>query len=166
MYDPIWFQNNTVHHYCGYVCLLSIKRKTKLGSRCKFILEYVLTLYFRTQFLGDLRTWPWYFRCRLKFYRCLGKLLFGHFMLGSTVRFSRRFVTKIHNLVDFYPQSRKSAELFLQSSEMGLPSPLAASEFAPPTFGPGGRAHSLAGEGLGESPFRRGDIHCVRTNIF
>jgi hypothetical protein len=31
----------------------------------------------------------------------------------------------------------------------------------PPTLWSGGyRAHSLAGEGLGESQFRRGDIHC------
>jgi hypothetical protein len=41
------------------------------------------------------------------------------------------------------------------------PTPLAAGKCgAPPPFGPGGRAHSLAGEGLGESQFRRGDIHC------
>ncbi len=39
-------------------------------------------------------------------------------------------------------------------------SPLAAGECDPPTFGKGGRAHSLAGEELGESQFRRGDIHC------
>ncbi len=30
----------------------------------------------------------------------------------------------------------------------------------PPPFGPGGRSLSLAGEGLGESPCRRGDIYC------
>jgi hypothetical protein len=40
------------------------------------------------------------------------------------------------------------------------PTPLAAGECAPPPFGPGGREHSLAGEGLGEPQFRRGDIHC------
>ncbi len=31
--------------------------------------------------------------------------------------------------------------------------------WAPP-FGWGGGAHSLAGEGVGESQFRRGDVHC------
>ncbi len=41
------------------------------------------------------------------------------------------------------------------------PTPLAAGECAPLPFGlGGGRAHSLAGEGLEESQFRRGDIHC------
>jgi hypothetical protein len=30
----------------------------------------------------------------------------------------------------------------------------------PPPFGPGGRAHSLAAKGVGESQFQRGDIHC------
>jgi hypothetical protein len=30
----------------------------------------------------------------------------------------------------------------------------------PPPFGPGGRAHSLAAKGVGESQFQRGDRHC------
>jgi hypothetical protein len=30
----------------------------------------------------------------------------------------------------------------------------------PPLLVPGGGAHSLAREGVGESQFRRGDIHC------
>ncbi len=30
----------------------------------------------------------------------------------------------------------------------------------PPPFGLGGRAHSLAAKGVGESQFQRGDIHC------
>jgi hypothetical protein len=57
-------------------------------------------------------------------------------------------------------RSRQSAKLFLQSSELGLPHPLSRRRECPPPFGPGGRAQSLAGEGLGESQFRRGDIHC------
>ncbi len=40
------------------------------------------------------------------------------------------------------------------------PTPLAAGKCAPPPFGPGGRAHSLAAKGVGESQFQRGDIHC------
>jgi hypothetical protein len=41
------------------------------------------------------------------------------------------------------------------------PTPSAAGEFCPFHWsGGGGGAHSLAGEGLGESQFRRGDIHC------
>jgi hypothetical protein len=31
---------------------------------------------------------------------------------------------------------------------------------SPPPFGSGGGAHSLAREGVGDSQFRRGDIHC------
>jgi hypothetical protein len=63
------------------------------------------------------------------------------------------------------PQSRQSAKLFLhniQSSELGLPHPFSRRRVCPPPlFGPGGgRVHSLAGKGLGESQFRRGDIHC------
>jgi hypothetical protein len=64
--------------------------------------------------------------------------------------------------LDVEAHSRQSAKLFLQSSELGLPHPPPAGECAPPpAFGSGGGgAHSLAGEGLGESQFRRGDIHC------
>jgi hypothetical protein len=40
------------------------------------------------------------------------------------------------------------------------PNPSPAGEFAPPPPFLGGGAHSLAREGLGESQFRRGDIHC------
>jgi hypothetical protein len=64
-------------------------------------------------------------------------------------------------------QSRQSAKLFLQSLDLGLPHPLSRRRVCPPPpFGPGGRAHSLAGEGLGESQFRRGDIHCGALYIY
>ncbi len=56
-------------------------------------------------------------------------------------------------------QSRQSAKLFLQSSDLELPLPLGRRRVCPPTLWSGGRAHSLAGEGSGESQFRRGDIH-------
>ncbi len=59
----------------------------------------------------------------------------------------------------FNPQSRKSAMLFLKSSELGLPQPLTRRGVCPPPPVLGGGAHSLAREGLGESQFRRGDIH-------
>jgi hypothetical protein len=63
------------------------------------------------------------------------------------------------------PQSRQSAKLFLQSSELGLPQPPHPQASVPPPphprfWGGGGAAHSLAREGLRESQFRRGDIHC------
>jgi hypothetical protein len=40
------------------------------------------------------------------------------------------------------------------------PTPSPAGECAPLPLVPGGGAHSLAREGLGESQFRRGDLHC------
>jgi hypothetical protein len=51
--------------------------------------------------------------------------------------------------------------LFLRSSEMGLPQPLTRRRVClpPPPPGSWGGAHSLAREGLGESQFRRGDLH-------
>ncbi len=59
----------------------------------------------------------------------------------------------------FTPQSRQSAKLFLQSSELVLPQPLNRRRVSPPP--PPvlvGGAHSFAREGLGESQFLRGDI--------
>jgi hypothetical protein len=66
-----------------------------------------------------------------------------------------------------YPQRRQSAKLFLQSSELGLPHSLTRKRVCnpppPAPFGPlhpgGGGAHSLSGEGMGESQFRREAIH-------
>jgi len=54
--------------------------------------------------------------------------------------------------------STEEAEFFLQSSELGLSQPLTRRRVCPPVLG-GGAQHSLAREGLGESQFRRGDIH-------
>jgi hypothetical protein len=44
------------------------------------------------------------------------------------------------------------------------PDPSTAGECAPLVLG--GGAHSLAREGLGESQFRRGDIHCDTLYIY
>jgi hypothetical protein len=65
------------------------------------------------------------------------------------------------------PQGRQSAKLFLQSSEWGLPHPFPRRRLCSvyPPFGYG-RAHLLAGEGLGESQFGRGDIHCSTLDIY
>jgi hypothetical protein len=52
------------------------------------------------------------------------------------------------------PQSRQSAKLFLQSSELELPQPLTRRRVCPPTPHPpvlGGGAHSLA-RGVGRVP--------------
>ncbi len=41
-------------------------------------------------------------------------------------------------------QSKQSAKLFLQSSELGLPQPLARRRICPPPFGSGGEGNSAA----------------------
>jgi hypothetical protein len=67
------------------------------------------------------------------------------------------------NLLNVYrqPQSRQSAKLFLQSSELGLPHSSPAGECALPPFAWGGEGHTHWRErGVGESQFRRGYIHC------
>jgi hypothetical protein len=50
-------------------------------------------------------------------------------------------------------QSRQSAKRFSSRWNWDSPTPLAAGECAPPPFDPGGRAHSLAAKGVGESQF-------------
>jgi hypothetical protein len=65
--------------------------------------------------------------------------------------------------------SRQSAKLFLQPSELGLT--LTSRRVCPSLFvsgegGGGSGAHSLAGEEVGESQFRRGDRHCGTLDIF
>jgi hypothetical protein len=58
-------------------------------------------------------------------------------------------------------QSRQSAKRFSSRWNWDYPTPLAAGECAPPPlWSGGGRAHSLAAKGVGESQFQRGDIHC------
>ncbi len=47
-----------------------------------------------------------------------------------------------------------------------FPNPSPAGECAPSPRLSGGGAHSLAGQGLGESQFRRGDIHCGTLYIY
>jgi hypothetical protein len=64
-------------------------------------------------------------------------------------------------------QSRQSPKLFLKSSDLGLPQPLTLKRVCPPPPPVlGGGAHSLAREGLGESQFRRGDIHCAWYSLY
>jgi hypothetical protein len=58
-------------------------------------------------------------------------------------------------------QSRQSAKLFLQSSELGLPHPSPAGECAsPPPLVQVGRGTLACGKGVGEAQFRRGYTHC------
>ncbi len=87
---------------------------------------------------------------------------------GSVFSKCRRLVLYLPLPVSLDPfdscwsQSRQSAKLFLQSSELGLPHPPTRERVFPPPHPliRGGGIRSLAGEGLGESQFRRGYIHC------
>jgi hypothetical protein len=64
-------------------------------------------------------------------------------------------------------QSRQSAKLFIQLSELGLLQPLTRRRVCPPpSLVPGGGAHSPARERVGESQLRRGDIHCETLYIY
>jgi hypothetical protein len=74
---------------------------------------------------------------------------------GST----RLYGAKNYQLV-MKTQSRQSTKRFSSRWNWDSPTPLAAGECAPPPFDTGGRAHSLAAKGVGESQFQRGDIHC------
>jgi hypothetical protein len=76
--------------------------------------------------------------------------------LHKTDAASNWLLIKLHCIA----QSRQSAKRFSSRWNWDSPTPLAAGECAPPPFGPGGRAHSLAAKGVGESQFQRGDIHC------
>ncbi len=67
--------------------------------------------------------------------------------------------------IQYIPQSRRSAKLFSSRRNWVSPNPLPACEWAPPPLVPGGGTHSLAREGVEESHFRRGDIHCGTLNI-
>ncbi len=65
-----------------------------------------------------------------------------------------------------HTESRQCAKPFLQSLELGLPQPLTRTRVCPPPFGSGVGAHSLAREEVGESQFRRGDVHCGTLYIY
>jgi hypothetical protein len=83
-------------------------------------------------------------------------------MSKAEMELARRRVQngELNRCVLHVTQSRQSAKRFSCRWNWDSPTPLAAGECAPPPFGPGGRAHSLAAKGVGESQFQRGDIHC------
>ncbi len=63
-------------------------------------------------------------------------------------------------------QSRQSTKLFLQSSELGLPSPhTQASVYPPPPLWFGEAVTLAYGREGGRSKFRRGDRHCGTLDI-
>ncbi len=60
-----------------------------------------------------------------------------------------------------WAQSRQSVKLFLQSSELDLPQPLARRRVCPPPAGSGGRGTLAGDRRVGESQFRRGTYTVV-----
>jgi hypothetical protein len=78
----------------------------------------------------------------------------------------RNLVNKLRKYSTVKPQSRQSTKLSLQSSELGHTLTRMRVCFPLP-FGSGGRAYSLAGEGMGGgSQFQRGDGHCGTLGIY
>ncbi len=75
-------------------------------------------------------------------------------------RYNNPIPTRCLAPIDFLKIPAQSAKRLSSRWNWDSPTPLAAGECAPPPFGPGGRAHSLAAKGVGESQFQRGDIHC------
>jgi hypothetical protein len=63
-------------------------------------------------------------------------------------------------------QLAQSAMLFLKSSKLGLPHPPLAGACVPPHHWFWEGAHSLAGEGVGESRFEREDRHCGNLGMY
>ncbi len=63
-------------------------------------------------------------------------------------------------------QSRQSARLFLQSSELGPPHPSPRRRVCYPSFGSGGRDTLACGRGGGGSQLGRGDRHCGSLGVY
>ncbi len=56
-------------------------------------------------------------------------------------------------------------QVYVPASELGLPHPLTRRRVSPPLI-PCRGAHSLAGEGVGGSQFRRGDVRCGTLYVY
>ncbi len=80
-------------------------------------------------------------------------------MLQSKIFYSYNLLQKYENeMIDvnrWYHRVGRVLSFFSSRRKWDSPTPLAAGECAPPPFGPGGREHSPAAKGVGESQFRR-----------
>jgi len=85
----------------------------------------------------------------------------GRVKRGSLLGFWYTLTSRVVFLLRQYRQSRQSAKPFLQTSELGLSQPLTRRRVCPPHPLVWGGGHTRWRErGLGESQFRREDIHC------
>ncbi len=75
----------------------------------------------------------------------------GRVKRGSLLGVLYTLTNRVVFLLRRFPQSWQSAKRFLKSSELELPQPLTCRR-CPPTLWSGGRAHSLAREGVGRVP--------------
>jgi hypothetical protein len=113
----------------------------------------------RKRFLVQIRAQEWYVSSNTGLPEGAGRFT-SPLSGGSRVFLCFNFVTQFP-CPPLKPQSRQSAKLFFQLSELGLPHPLSRRRVCHPSFGSGGGAQSLAREGVGiDSQFRRGDVHC------
>ncbi len=89
-------------------------------------------------FLKDI--WIFFYKrrhCKSSFFSLTSvtfQRTYGHFLRKMTLQ----IIFLLRDLCYSDAQSWQSAKLFLQSLELGSPTPLAAGECAPPPFGPGG----------------------------
>jgi hypothetical protein len=110
------------------------------------------------QYRWDLSLCARWGQCAIKKKKQLIKLEAPHIEI-----LNRWVSSELFSLSLFYesqPQSRQSAKLFSSRRHWDSPNPSPTGECAPSPLVPGGGAHSLAREGLGESQFRRWDIYC------
>ncbi len=115
---------------------------------------------------GEVKTtenkinWPHCFTCSSSSPRTQACRDAMEYTPARNTKNSNKVRRKAREQVCVTTQSRQSAKLFLQSSELGLPHPFSRRRVCPPTLWSGGREHSPAAKGVGESQFRRGDIRC------
>ncbi len=108
--------------------------------------------HFHSQYLLQLSVWIY----RFKIYRSDGN------SRGWPRRrqWRPRWKRNIHRV-----GKGRMLSFFSSRRNWDYPTPSPPADCAPPPLVQGG-AHSLAGEGVGESQFRRGDIHCGPLHMY
>ncbi len=100
-------------------------------------------------------------------YQCLSHLSIISFYLSSIQYTSTAYLVNITVVHGLAHRVGRVLSFFSSRRNRDCPNPSPAGECAPlPRFWGRGTVHSLAREGLGESQFRRGDIHCGTLYIY